>query len=369
MRVRSLVLVAIATLAAAPACGRREGPVGVVQPPPEAPPPLATTGAAQALSRVTSDPITEEWTSLSPDGKTLLFHAVEVDPASGHQRFLVVGVDPNTGARRTLYTSPQSSSGYPSWLPNGTTYIYMTDSMGTQSIVRALSSAPNAGVSVAVSGQVAPEPIQPHVSPDGTRVAFRTFMNGEHQVALSGMDGSNLTILGPGNAPRWHPNGKLLVFSRNVGGYDQLFTIDVDTGAHLTQLTNEQANSRWPCWSPDGRHIAFTSDRTGKLDLYALRPDGTVLTALTQGTADATTPTWGTDGYVYFSSNAAGGWDIWRFRPIGELEATAAITPDPPSVAPPGPGQGPAGGCSKDTDCKGDRICVQGACVDPKNSM
>jgi TolB protein len=369
MVLRRLAVIVLLTFAVLPACGRKKGPDAVAPPPPEAPPPLTTTGAAQALSRVTSDPITEEWTSLSPDGKTLLFHAVNVDPASGQQRLLVVGVDPNTGAKRTLYTSPQSSSGYPSWLPDGTTYVYMTDAMGKQSIVRALSSAPNAGVAVAVSGQVAPDPIQPHVSPDGKRVAFRTFMNGEHQVAISGLDGSNLTILGPGNAPRWHPAGNLLVFSRNVGGFDQLFTLDVDTGANLTQLTNEQSNSRWPCWSPDGRHIAFTSDRNGKLDLYALRPDGTVLTALTQGTADATSPTWGTDGYIYFSSNAAGGWDIWRFRPIGELESTGNAEPAEAGPPKPGPTTPAASGCSKDTDCKGDRICVQGTCVDPKNSM
>lgn len=367
-------VIAFTALQASTGCRRNKGPVEPVEPAGPPPENLVATGAATALSRVTADPLTEEWPSLSPDKATLLFHTISVN-ASGQEVLGIVGVDPNTGARRTLYTSPKSSSGFPAWLPDGSSFVYATDTMGSPAIVRALSSAPNSGVAVAVAGQIAPEPAQPAVAPDGKRVAFRTYMTGQDQVAIAGLDGSNLTILGEGQAPQWHPDGGQLVFSRKVGDYQQLFLIDADTGTGLTQLTNESSNNMYPCWAPDGRHIAFASDRTGRLALYTIRPDGTVTTGLTEGTKNATNPHWGSDGFIYFTSDAGGGWDIWRFKPIGELELGATSSPageDTPPATPPGtpPGTPPAtppsgGGCTKDNECKGDRICVKGDCVAP----
>ncbi|MEM1029965.1 MAG: LpqB family beta-propeller domain-containing protein, partial [Myxococcota bacterium] len=310
-------------------------------PPPEEPAALETTGAAQALSRVTSDPITEEWPDLSPDGKTLLFHTVDKDAQGRLSRFAVVGVDPSTGARRTVYTSPKSSSGFPTWMPDGSTYVYTSDAMGDKAVVRALSSSPNAGVSIAVAGNVAPNPSHPSVSPDGKRVAFETFISGEVQVAVSGLDGSNLTILGPGSSPSWHPDNTTIVFHRSINDHFQLFTLNATSGADLVQLTNDESNATLASFAPDGRHVVFVSDRSGKDDLYAIRPDGTVLTALTQGKAAARSPSWGSDGFIYFSSDAAeGNWDIWRFKPVGELALQAAPEPaevpvPEPAVAPP----------------------------------
>ena len=370
------VIVAAACAASAPGCGKKRGGATPVAPPPatEPLPELATTGAATALSRVTSDPLTEEWPSLSPDHSTLLFHTITVDPTTGTDQKGIVGVDPNTGGRRTLFTGPQSSSGFPSWLPDGSSFVYTTDGMGTPAIVRALSSAPNSGIAVAVSGSAAPDPAQPSVSPDGKRIAFRTFMSGRDQIAVAGLDGSNLTILGDGTAPQWHPDGTKLVFSRRVGEFMQLFTIEADTGTGLTQLTNDPSNNEFPCWSPDGRHVAFASNRTGTLGLFTVRPDGTVVTALTEGTKNATNPHWGGDGYIYFTTDAGGGWDIWRFKPTDELAVGGDVaapdeptTPGEPTATPPGPGPAPpvGPGCTKDNDCKGNRICVKSDCVDP----
>ncbi|MEM9193330.1 MAG: hypothetical protein AAGF12_29415 [Myxococcota bacterium] len=298
-------------------------------------PSIATTGAGQALSRVTSDPITEEWPSLSPDGRTLLFQTVLYDQSTGQSQFSVAGVDPSTGGRRTLFTSPNASAWNPDWLPDGSSFVYVTDAMGTSAVVRALSSAPNSGVSVIVNAQSAPDPSMPSVSPDGQRVAFTTVMNSQSQVAISGLDGSNLTILGEGTSPRWHPSGAQLIFSRRVGNFDQLFSVDAATGTGLTQLTNNQANNRYPTWSPDGRYVVFTSNMAGSWDLYALRPDGTGLVQLTQGPSNATSPHWARDGFVYFSSDAAGaGWDLWRFMPVGELQLQVQAPTPAPAPAP-----------------------------------
>lgn len=302
-------------------------------------PAIMVTGAAQALSRVTSDPIDEDKPMLSPDGRVLLFHTyTSSNPqydaygnrvSDGERHFSINGVDPTTGARRTLYTSPNTSAAFPAWMPDGSSFVYTTDAVGQQSIVRALSSAPNSGMAIVVSGAVAPSPSQPVVSPDGRTVAFETNINGQIQIAMSGLDGSNMTIFGAGRSPSWHPQGGILAFIREVGGVDQLFTIDTATGTGLTQLINDDLNQGWPTWSPDGRFIAFATHQNGNWRLYCIKPDGTGLIQLTEGTSSAASPHWGTDGFIYFSSNAMGNWDIWRFKPIGELELQrTGQTPD-----------------------------------------
>ena len=56
-------------------------------------------------------------------------------------------------------------------------------------------------------------------------------------------------------------------------------------------------------------------------NLYVVRVDGTGLIQLTDGDTDAGAPCWGHDGWIYFHSNQAGSYDIWRLHPTGELEA------------------------------------------------
>ena len=51
-------------------------------------------------------------------------------------------------------------------------------------------------------------------------------------------------------------------------------------GANVSQLTDGGTNLE-PAWSPDGRLIAFASDRTGNRDLFVMASDGTYEVALT----------------------------------------------------------------------------------------
>ena len=76
-----------------------------------------------------------------------------------------------------------------------------------------------------------------------------------------------------------------------------------------------------PCWSPDGRTIAFATDRWGGLELAAVRPDGTGLIRLTSSPGSTTTrPTRPTARRLAFVSNRDGQFEIYvaaaeRHRP------------------------------------------------------
>lgn len=57
-------------------------------------------------------------------------------------------------------------------------------------------------------------------------------------------------------------------------------------------LIDHPANDIDPTWSPDGRHIAFGSDRDGDNEIYRIRADGTDLRRLTENPANDCSPTW-----------------------------------------------------------------------------
>src|SRR5438094_555124 len=70
--------------------------------------------------------------------------------------------------------------------------------------------------------------------------------------------------------PQWSPDGTQLVFTGFSNGFTDLFTINRD-GTGLRRLTNDKFADLHPSWSPDGKTIAFVTDRGGETDFDLLR--------------------------------------------------------------------------------------------------
>jgi len=70
--------------------------------------------------------------------------------------------------------------------------------------------------------------------------------------------------------PSWSPDGKELVFSGYDGGISDLFVVNAD-GSGLHRLTNDKYADLQPSWAPDGKTIAFATDRGPKTDFDALK--------------------------------------------------------------------------------------------------
>ena len=93
------------------------------------------------------------------------------------------------------------------------------------------------------------------------------------------------------DAPDWSPNGREIVYvgwdksSRIVDdGYDpkisRLYVMDLRTRIYR-RLTSGSFQDRWPAYSPDGRYIAFVSNRSKVFELWMMNRDGTNLRKLT----------------------------------------------------------------------------------------
>jgi Tol biopolymer transport system component len=85
---------------------------------------------------------------------------------------------------------------------------------------------------------------------------------------------------------------------------------------------------RSPRLSPDGRWIAFDSDKAGNYDIYVVSTAGGQAHRLTSGQSLNVSPSWSQDGrWIYFGSNRSGDWQIWKqpaqggtAMPVGKTE-------------------------------------------------
>jgi hypothetical protein len=116
---------------------------------------------------------------------------------------------------------------------------------------------------------------------------------------------------------RVDPTGKWIVFaSTRHSERPEIYLQRVD-GTSVTQLTSDPSENAQPCFSPDGRNIAFCSTRAGSWDLYVMDIDGRNVTQVTSGPSQDMHPTFSPDGtrlaYCSFGGRS-GQWELWTIN-------------------------------------------------------
>ena len=167
--------------------------------------------------------------------------------------------------------------------------------------------------------------------PDGQKLALvLTLQPGNSDIYLVNPDGSGLTQITSSWAidvsPTWSPDGKYLAFVSDRSGNPQVYLLDLSRGAESqsnrpVRLTWQGDYNSSPSWSPDGKYIAFAGRRKGQFDLFVLDLDqgeyGTVR-PLTNTTYNEEDPAWSPDGrFIAFSSNRTGNYDIYAISVYG----------------------------------------------------
>ena len=112
-------------------------------------------------------------------------------------------------------------------------------------------------------------------SPDGRYFAFTAQRKGKdvlyiHDVRRNRTHRRLESRLTAMIGPSWSPDGRRIVFSGLANGVTDLYMIDAD-GRNLRQLTDDPYGDLQPAWSPDGRSIAFASERGPQSDLTTLK--------------------------------------------------------------------------------------------------
>lgn len=286
--------------------------------------PFDLVASAAALSLIAAEPAPltpsrDSYPMLSPDGKTLLFQSNRngrealyfADPNGEHVRvFVDSGDDPSVAVwspdgRRIAFVAAVA----------GQTEVFVMHADGTKR--RRLTDHPG-------------DDSHPHWSADGKRLFFNSaratpdlkadWAKQWHNVFSVGVDGGDLrqhtqcqTIC---TYPVPSPDGRRIAFRRvtDSPGFDwalratmrnsEVVVSDLDGGNEIN-LSRSAAYDGWPMWSPDGRWIAFCSNRTGHPNagqLFLIRPDGGEAHQLTDGNVSYTQHSWSADGKFLYAS-------------------------------------------------------------------
>src|SRR5262249_17834641 len=145
----------------------------------------------------------------------------------------------------------------------------------------------------------------------GDRLAYShivTDFNIWRAPAKNGAEGAAAAVIASTLADvsaRYSPDGKQIVFSSNRSGRPEIWIAGAD-GSNPIQIT-----SRWaigpPSWSPDGQKIAFDWRAGGKPEIYAVPLSGGKPMALTNSSSENVCPNYSRDGkWIYFASNRGG---------------------------------------------------------------
>ena len=211
----------------------------------------------------------------SPDGRSIAYTSWRRGPAN----IFVSNIYEVTG---DILTDVKSQNWLPAWSPDGKQIAFSSTRDGNSEIYVMNRDGSNAH---RLTNNRADD-ITPTWSPTGARIAFTSDRTGTEQIWEMGSDGlgqHQLTHETKADRATWSlaPLNQIAFAAQTGPGYD-IKILDMTTST-VRQLTSGEGNNESPAFAPNGRHIAFTSTRAGKEQIFSMGTDGKNVRQITRG--------------------------------------------------------------------------------------
>ncbi len=204
----------------------------------------------------------------------------------------------------------------PAWNPRGTSIAYNTFGPESRIVIHDLRS----GKTREFGSQRNTTNATPIFTPDGKSILYALSTEAGTDLFLYPLDGEAFprrVTVGRGSVnwgPSFHPDGRRLAFSSDRTGTPQVYIIDAD-GTNLDWFTEfdfgDQNDRGSPDWSPDGRQIAFQSRIDGRYQIFTMSLRDRQPRQLTSE-GENEDPSWAPDGrHLVFASTRTGVKQLW----------------------------------------------------------
>jgi TolB protein len=252
-------------------------------------------------------------------GKSLLGSRIYfVSDRTGHKEIWSMDADGSNQKRFTYYNS---ISIMPSVSPDGTR-IAFTSFVKVYPAIFIFSV--ETGRPLPFYNQRASMNATADFTPDGKHIVYSSTTSGWAQIYIANTDGGNLRRISSTRTiqvePKVNPKtGADLVY---VAGPEpeQIYRMNMD-GVNVERLTTGEGQATNPAWHPDGQIIAFSWTRgyaPGNFNVFLMDVATRGFTQLTHGAGRNENPTWGPDGrHLVFMSNRSGKKQIWTMLADG----------------------------------------------------
>jgi serine/threonine-protein kinase len=284
---------------------------------------------ARQLTSDSSEAVIHAGPRWSPDGRRLVFRRIE----KTNSDLLVADV---ASAATTRLTQDAAADLDPSWSPDGRWIYFSSNRGGGINLWRTpLGADGNAGGGPQQLTTGAGDDVEPAPAPDGHRLAF----------AVRGINADlwalpvSPTTGAPTGAPApvvvttrvesrgsWSPDGRTIAFNSDRLGEMNIWLHDVATGGDR-RLTSGPGGDYQPQWSPDGGTLVFFSARGGSIDVWSVSVADGRLVRLTDDAGMDTNPFYSPDGLsIAFMSDRLGRTEVWVMNADGSGQRRVAST-------------------------------------------
>jgi Tol biopolymer transport system component len=259
--------------------------------------------------------------AFAPDGRSLAFVRV-ISFAVSEIYHLPLSRDFHPEGDAIQLTASRRFSTSPTWTPAGNEVLFSSGEVFTDRRLyrTSLAAPPDVGRIQRVAAET-PDATVFTANRDTTGILYaREVFDPNIWLLDRQRDGSVATrVFAPSTwidlNPQFSRDGSRVAFESSRTGNLEIFTARED-GSHAVQLTSMGGPPTGsPSWSPDGRSIAFNSGAAGRSHVYIIQSEGGSPRRLTADEENESLPTWSSDGrWIYFGSDKGRAGQIWKVR-------------------------------------------------------